>query len=104
MAARIRMATEEDAEAVAAIYAPSCTDSAVSFEEAPPPTEEMASRIRNVTRGLPWLVLEDGETAGFVYARPFRDRAAYRWSVEVTVYVHARHRRRGVARALYTAL
>jgi phosphinothricin acetyltransferase len=104
MAARIRMASEADAEAVAAIYAPSCINSAVSFEDFPPPPEEMAARIRDITRGLPWLVLEDGEVAGYVYARPFRDRAAYRWSVEVTAYVHARRRRRGVAGALYTAL
>ena len=99
MAGHIRMATEADAAAIAAVYAPFCTDNAVSFEETPPSAEEMAGRIRAVTETLPWLVLDNGDVAGYVYARPFRDRAAYRWSVEVTVYVDPRHRRRGVARA-----
>jgi phosphinothricin acetyltransferase len=100
----IRLATEADSQAIAAIYAPFCIETAISFEEVPPSPEEMARRIRTSTETLPWLVLEDGETAGYVYARPFRERAAYRWSVEVTVYVHPSYRRRGVARALYTAL
>jgi phosphinothricin acetyltransferase len=101
----IRPAGEHDAPAIAAIYAPFCTENAVSFEEVPPSAEEMAGRIRVTTERLPWLVLDDGgRVAGYVYARPFRDRAAYRWSVEVTVYVDPAFRRRGVARALYTAL
>jgi phosphinothricin acetyltransferase len=98
------MATGEDAAAAAAIYAPFCTASAISFEETAPLAEEMARRIAATTETLPWLVLDAGEVAGFAYARPFRERAAYRWSVEATVYVHPRHRRHGVARALYTAL
>jgi L-amino acid N-acyltransferase YncA len=104
MTACIRMATEADAAAIADIYAPICIESAISFEEAAPAVEEMARRIRATTQTLPWLVLEDGGIAGYVYARPFRERAAYRWSVEVTVYVHSQHRRKGVAQALYGAL
>src|ERR1700722_13315779 len=104
MTARIRMASEGDAAAIADIYAPICIETAISFEETPPSVEEIALRIRTTTQALPWLVLEDGEIAGYVYARPFRDRAAYRWSVEVTVYVHEGYRRRAVARALYAAL
>ncbi len=104
MTACIRMATEADAAAIADIYAPICIETAISFEESAPTVEEMARRIRTVTQTLPWLVLEDGGIAGYVYARPFRERAAYRWSVEVTVYVHEDHRRKGVARALYAAL
>jgi phosphinothricin acetyltransferase len=98
------MATEADAAAIADIYAPICIETAVSFEETAPTVEEMGRRIRTTTQTLPWLVLEDGGIAGYVYARPFRERAAYRWSVEVTAYVHSRHRRKGVARALYAAL
>ena len=104
MTACIRMATEADAAAIADIYAPICVETAISFEELAPTAEEMARRIRTTTQTLPWLVLDDGGVAGYVYARPFRERAAYRWSVEVTVYVHASHRGKGVARALYAAL
>jgi phosphinothricin acetyltransferase len=98
------MATEAEAAAIADIYAPICIETAISFEEAAPTAEEMARRIHTTTQTLPWLVLVDGGIAGYVYARPFRERAAYRWSVEVTVYVHSCHRRKGVARALYAAL
>jgi phosphinothricin acetyltransferase len=104
MTACIRMATEADAAAIAAIYAPICAETAISFEESAPAAEEMARRIGTTTQALPWLVLEDGGIAGYVYARPFRERAAYRWSVEVTAYVHSGHRRKGAARALYAAL
>jgi phosphinothricin acetyltransferase len=98
------MVTEADAEVIAHIYAPFCIESAISFEETPPSVEEMARRIRATTETYPWLVLDDGEVTGYVYARPFRERAAYRWSVEVTVYVHPKYRQKGVARALYTTL
>src|SRR5437763_5175883 len=65
----------------------------------------MAQRIRNITERFPWLVLEEiDRIAGYVYASPHRERAAYRWSVDVTAYVAADFRGRGVGRALYTAL
>jgi phosphinothricin acetyltransferase len=104
MPATIRLATEADAPAVAAIYAPFCESTPVSFEEVAPTPAEMARRIRTITERLPWLVLEDGVVAGYAYAGAHRERAAYRWSVDVTVYVGADHRRRGVGRALYGAL
>jgi L-amino acid N-acyltransferase YncA len=104
MTACIRMATDSDAAAIADIYGPICIETPISFEEAAPTAIEMAQRVRSVTQTLPWLVLEDRDIVGYVYARPFRERAAYRWSVEVTVYVHTGHRRKGVAGALYAAL
>jgi len=65
----------------------------------------MAERIRKITERLPWLVLDDGgKIAGYVYASPHRERAAYRWSVDVAAYVASGYRRRGVGSALYTAL
>ena len=104
MTATIRMATEADAAAVASIYAPFCEKTAISFEYKAPTTVEMAERIRTVTR-LPWLVLDDnGALAGYAYATQHRERAAYGWSVDTTVYVSPNYQRRGVGRALYTAL
>jgi len=65
----------------------------------------MANRIRALVVRLPWLVLDDdGIVAGYAYASPHRDRAAYGWSVDTTVYVNPNHRRCGVGRALYTTL
>jgi phosphinothricin acetyltransferase len=105
MTAHIRLALPEDAEQIAAIYAPFCIEAAVSFEYLAPTASEMAGRIRKITERLPWLVLdEDGTIAGYVYASPHRERAAYQWSVDVAAYVGADYRRRGVGSALYTAL
>jgi phosphinothricin acetyltransferase len=105
MADVIRLARAADAAQIAAIYAPFCTDTAVSFETVAPSPEEMAQRIGKITERFPWLVLEaEGRIAGYVYASAHRERAAYRWSVDVTAYVAADFQRRGVGLALYTAL
>jgi phosphinothricin acetyltransferase len=102
---RIRLATAADAPALAAIYAPSVTGAVTSFELVPPDGAEMARRLAAVLETHPWLVLErDGEVAGYAYATRHRDRAAYQWSVDVSVYVGAAHRRAGVGRALYERL
>jgi phosphinothricin acetyltransferase len=95
-----------DGGACAAIYRPAVTDGVASFESEAPSAAEMAARIAAVTARRPWLVAEDdaGQVIGYAYASAHRERAAYRWSVEVTVYVDARHHRRGVARALYEPL
>lgn len=104
-AAEIRLASGDDAAAVRDIYAPLVTDTAVSFELAVPSVEEMRRRIESTLPTLPWLVCSiDGEVAGYAYAGRHRERAAYRWSVEVSAYVAEPWRRRGVARGLYTAL
>jgi L-amino acid N-acyltransferase YncA len=101
----IRLAQPADAAAVAAIYAPFCTDTSVSFEYEAPTAADMAERIRKITARLPWLVLEteDG-VAGYAYASQHRERTAYRWAVDAAVYVGAGRRRAGVGRALYTTL
>src|SRR4051812_49078465 len=105
MAATIRLASADDAAAVAAIYGPFCDSTVVSFEYAAPSTVEMTSRIAAITIQFPWLVLDDnGTVGGYAYASRHRDRAAYGWSVDVAVYVSPLHHRRGVGRALYTAL
>ena len=105
MDARIRLASEDDAVQMLEIYAPVVRDTVISFEEQPPSIEEFRGRIRSVLEMLPWLVCETGgAVAGYAYATPFRTRAGYRWSAELTVYVHPYHHRSGVGRALYTAL
>lgn len=102
---RLRIAHEGDGEAVAAIYAPIVRDTAISFEVDPPSAAEMARRIRTTLETHPWLVVADGAgVQGYAYATRHRDRAAYRWSADVTVYVHEQARGRGVGAALYAAL
>jgi len=103
--ANIRLATTGDAAAVAAIYAPFCEGSVVSFEEVAPPAGEMAKRIATVTAQRPWIVLEDdGAVLGYAYATPHNERRAYRWSVNTAIYVSRTHHRRGAGRALYATL
>jgi len=101
----IRSVTPADAAAIRAIYAPHVTDSATSFETEVPSVDEIRRRIEAILPTHPWLVDDaaDGVT-GYAYASPHRARAAYRWAVEVSVYVDGRARRRGVARTLYEAL
>jgi L-amino acid N-acyltransferase YncA len=101
----IRAARSSDAAAIAAIYAPIVRDTPISFEVEPPPAAEMAARMRVIVEKFPYLVFEqDGRPLGYAYASKHRDRAAYQWSVEVSVYVDATARRGGVGRALYTEL
>ena len=98
----IRAAAPADAAAVAAVYSPYVLDTVASFEDMPPTAAEMAARIRG---GHVWLVTElAGEVVGFAYGGPHRARAAYRWSVEVSVYVAASATGRGLGRALYDEL
>lgn len=101
----IRLAHDGDAAALADIYRPAVVDAVISFETDPPDAAEMAARVARVQARTPWLVLEHaGRVLGYAYASPHRDRAAYRWSVDVSAYVHADARRCGAARALYSSL
>jgi L-amino acid N-acyltransferase YncA len=101
----LRMANEQDASTIRAIYGPFCENSVTSFEASAPPLEEMQARIRKTTAHYPWLVcVRDGEVRGYAYAGAHRERAAYRWSVDAAVYLAEGHRRIGMGRALYTAL
>src|SRR5437867_3729294 len=98
----IRLATPDDAAAIAALYRPAVESTPVSFETNPPTGLEMRRRIDATLRFFPWLVCEsDGSVAGYAYAALHRVRAAYRWSVDVSVYVDADFRRSGVGRGLY---
>ncbi len=101
----LRLATPDDAAAVAAIYAPAVTDSATSFEAVSPDAAEMAARIAATLPRYPWLVAESGgRVAGYAYAGLHRARAAYAWSAETSVYLAADAQGRGLGRTLMTAL
>ncbi|MDR3414561.1 MAG: GNAT family N-acetyltransferase [Nevskia sp.] len=103
--ALIRPVTAADAAAVAALYAPYVRDTAISFEAEPPNGAEMVRRIGAVGERYPWLAAErDGCLLGYAYACEHRSRAAYRWDVDVAVYLDAAAHRQGLGRRLYTAL
>jgi phosphinothricin acetyltransferase len=100
----IRFATEDDAPEICRIYGPAVTEGA-SAEIVVPTEAEMRQRMRTVMLQYPWLVDDrGGSLRGFSYATSHRPRAAYQWSVEVSVYVDADSRREGRARALYLRL
>jgi L-amino acid N-acyltransferase YncA len=105
MRAAIRIATNHDAEQIRAIYAPIVCDTAISFEIDTPTTEEIQRRISNTLATYPFIVCEERSAVkGYAYASRHRDRAAYQWSVDVSVYVEASEKHRGIATALYTSL
>lgn len=103
--ATIRLATPDDAPAIAAIYGPYCDGTVISFEETAPSSEEMARRIATIGATRPWIVLvNNGGIIGYAYASPHHDRSSYRWSVSTAIYIGRAHHRRGAGRALYTTL
>jgi L-amino acid N-acyltransferase YncA len=105
MPTTIRLATEDDAAQILEIYAPFCRETAVSFETEPPSLDEMRRRIGTTLLSFPWLVCEEARLIlGYAYATKHRERTAYRWSADVSVYVRADRRRGGLGRALYTSL
>jgi L-amino acid N-acyltransferase YncA len=96
---------ERDAAACAAIYAPHVEGSPVSFEERAPDAAEMTARIRRVAATHAWLVAElGGAVVGYAYACPHRERPAYRWAIDVSVYLDGEHAGRGIGRRLYAEL
>lgn len=101
----IRLASVNDAGRILDIYAPYVEKTAVSFEYNVPTKEEMETRIKNVSSKYPWIVFEEGnEILGYVYASKHRERSAYRWSVDVSIYIKEGCHGRGIGKALYTAL
>lgn len=101
----MRLATEKDSAAVAAIYAPYVLDSVISFESIPPSAEEFRERIANCLQAHPWLVAEVGDQiAGYAYAGHHSGRAAYNWSADISVYLAPKHHRQGIGRSLYDTL
>ena len=96
MTSKIRFATPADAAAVLEIYGPFCDNSPITFETERPSIAEIENRIRKINERYPWLICEkDNEVVGYAYASPHRDRAAYRWSVDIAIYISGEPPRRG---------
>lgn len=101
----IRVARSTDAKGVLEIYAPYIINTSFTFETEVPTTKEFEERINSYLQNWPWLVCEiNGVVAGYAYGSKYRDRTGYQWCVECSVYVHDDFHRRGIAKALYTAL
>ena len=101
----IRLAEKRDVKGILEIYAPFILDTVVTFEETVPDEASFWERIQGIMEELPFLVCEiDRRIAGYAYASAYRSRASYKWTKEVSVYIHPDFYRRRVAQALYTIL
>jgi len=104
----IRAAESADARQIAEIYAPFVRDGIISFETEPPGTAAMRKRMTASGGLYPWIVATnselDGRITGYAYAGRFRDRPAYRYVVETSIYIAPWAQRRGMGRLLYQAL
>src|SRR5579864_1209253 len=98
----IRPSRDDDVAAITAIYGHHVLHGVASFEEAPPPIEEMARRRRElIARGFPYFVAErSGKVVGYCYSGPYRARIGYRFSVEDSIYIDANEIGRGIGRTL----
>jgi len=102
----IRNVRESDIPEIIEIYNPFITKTTVSFEEEPVSAQEMQRRIRQVQdQGLPWYCIEvEDKVAGYAYASRWRERPAYRFTVETTIYLSPTYTGRGIGRSLFSTL
>lgn len=101
----IRIANAADATSILEIYAPYIIDTSFTFETEVPSIDAFAQRITACVESWPWLVYEaDGIIAGYAYATRHRERVAYQWCVESSVYIRDNFQKAGIATALYEAL
>jgi len=103
---KIRPATEADAAELLKIYAPYITDTTITFEDEVPTVENFKQRIHSISKSFPYLVgIDDNEKIrGYVYAHQYKPRAAYAWTVEVSIYVDRNYEGHGLGTKLYQAL
>lgn len=101
----VRPCESRDVAAICGIYNYYIENTVITFDAVPLQTSEMAGRIAAYTKLYPWLVCsEDEEIVGFAYANKWKERAAYRNSAEITVYLRQGQSRKGYGRALYEML
>jgi len=102
---KIRLVTQEDSDAILKIYLPFITDTVVTFEYKVPTLTEFKERMADIQKNYPWLVCEiNNRITGYAYASRFREREAYKWSVDFSVYVDPEYHGKGIGKALYFAL
>ena len=90
---KVRQAEVDDAEEILEIYKPYVENTAVTFEYTPPSLEEMENRIIERKGKYPFLILEDNdEVLGYAYLSPFKERDAYNWSAETSIYLRLNQR------------
>ncbi|MDZ4795590.1 MAG: GNAT family N-acetyltransferase [Bacteroidota bacterium] len=101
----VRLATPADAAGILAIYAPYIEHTSFTFETEVPSIEAFSEKISTCLIQWPWLVCEvDGKIAGYAYATRYRERTAYQWCVESSVYIHDDFQKAGIGKILYRAL
>ena len=101
----LRRAHLEDAEAILEIYAPHIRNTHITFGYEVPSLSEFRDRMAGIMEGYPYLICEiDGIAAGYAYAHRYKERAAYQWDAELSVYLREGCERRGIGQAFYTAL
>ncbi len=101
----IRLATPADAKGILDIYAPYIENTSFTFETETPTIEQFAERIRTYLLNWPWLVCEtEGKIAGYAYGARYRERVAYQWSAECSIYIHDDYQKKGIGRILYSSL
>jgi phosphinothricin acetyltransferase len=97
----IRQVKDSDADALCHIYNKYIVDTRITFEETPLQADEMVSRIKNITQNFPWLVCEEnGRAVGYAYASKWKERAAYRHSVEIAIYLDSDYVGKGIGTVL----
>lgn len=102
---KIRMIEERDIHAVLDIYKPYIETTAITFETEIPSYEAFAQRVKHKLEQFPWLVYEDeGKIVGYAYASLMRERAAYEWDAELSVYLHKNYHGLGIGSKLYLVL
>ena len=101
----VRTATTADAEDIRQIYAPFVLSTAASFETQVPTVIEMEARIKKILQKFPWIVYEaDAKVRGYTYATAYREREAYQWTCESSIYLHPDLHGKGIGKLLYEAL
>jgi len=101
----IRPVKLSDAESICNIYNEYVTNTRISFEERPVTVEEMENRIKKITEQYPWLVYEESnKVIGYTYASKWKERPAYRHSVETGIYIASNHRGKGIGSQLKAEL
>lgn len=101
----IRIASIEDAEAILDIYAYYVKHTAITFEYEVPSLKEFKQRIQNTLNRYPYLIaIINHKIVGYAYVSPFKERAAYDWAVETSIYVDCNYKKQGIGKKLYHAL